>query len=76
MKQEGVSLGKSFLPLLIQMPLFIAVTVALRHFGNEAELIEGFTSGGTLWFPELHKRDPYFVLPVIQSAFGILAIRV
>lgn len=50
-----------FLPLLIQMPVFIALYYTIKHF----ELLESFRSGGLLWFKDLTVADPYYALPVL-----------
>ena len=42
----------------------------------QADLVEGFSTGGWLWFQELHKPDPYFILPVVQGVFGVASIHV
>ena len=59
----------SCLPLLIQMPIFIAMFYVIRGFG---ETHESFTSGGVLWFKDLSVQDPYYLLPVL-SAVTMLA---
>lgn len=59
----------SCLPLLIQMPIFIAIYVVVRSFG---ETHESFTSGGLLWFQDLSVQDPLYILPII-SAVTMLA---
>lgn len=59
----------SCFPLLIQMPIFIAMFYVIRSFGTTHE---SFTSGGLLWFQDLSVHDPYYVLPII-SALTMLA---
>jgi YidC/Oxa1 family membrane protein insertase len=48
------------LPLLVQLPIFIALYYTIRKF----DTLESFTSGGLLWFEDLTVADPYFILPV------------
>ena len=59
----------SCFPLLIQMPIFIAIYVVVRNFG---ETHESFKTGGLLWFQDLSVQDPLYILPVI-SAVTMLA---
>src|SRR5918997_3388896 len=57
------------LPLLVQMPIFIAIFYVIRGFG---ETHPSFNTGGILWFQDLSAMDPYYVLPVL-SAVTMLA---
>lgn len=50
-----------FLPILIQMPVFITLYYTIKHF----ETLESFRSGGLLWFKDLTAADPYYALPVL-----------
>jgi len=59
----------SCFPLLVQMPIFIAMFYVIRTFGDTHP---SFTSGGILWFQDLSAHDPYYVLPVL-SAVTMLA---
>lgn len=59
----------SCFPLLIQMPIFIAMFYIIRGFGDTHP---SFTSGGILWFQDLSAYDPFYVLPVL-SALTMLA---
>ncbi len=61
-------LGGCF-PILIQMPIFIAMFYVIRSFGDTHP---SFTDGGILWFRDLSAMDPYFVLPIL-SAVTMLA---
>lgn len=54
-----------FVPLLIQMPVFIVMYRVIRV---HEETFPGFASGGLLWFADLTKADPYFVLPVLSAS--------
>jgi YidC/Oxa1 family membrane protein insertase len=51
-----------FLPLLIQMPVFITLYYTVRSFESH---VPGFVHGGLLWFTDLSRSDPYFVLPAL-----------
>src|SRR5918997_5738627 len=57
------------LPLLIQMPIFIAIFYVIRGFG---ETHPSFNTGGILWFQDLSAMDPFYILPVL-SAVTMLA---
>ena len=59
----------SCFPLLIQMPIFIAMFYVIRGFGDTHP---SFTSGGILWFQDLSAYDPFYILPVL-SALTMLA---
>ena len=59
----------SCLPLLVQMPIFIAMFYVIQSFGDAHPT---FTSGGILWFQNLSVHDPYYILPIL-SAVTMLA---
>ena len=59
----------SCLPLLVQMPIFIAMFYVIRGFANTHE---SFTEGGILWFQDLSVQDPFYILPIL-SAVTMLA---
>lgn len=59
----------SCLPLLVQMPIFIAIFYVIRSFGDAHP---DFMSGGILWFKDLTAADPYYILPIL-SAVTMLA---
>ena len=61
-------LGGCF-PILVQMPVFIAMFYLIRSFGDTHP---SFTNGGLLWFRDLSAMDPYYVLPIL-SAVTMLA---
>jgi YidC/Oxa1 family membrane protein insertase len=61
-------LGGCF-PLLIQLPIFIAMFYVIRDFG---ETHPSFNTGGVLWFQNLSEMDPFYILPVL-SAVTMLA---
>lgn len=61
-KQEKVNpLGGCF-PLLVQMPIFLALFYML---GNSVELRH---APFALWIQDLSARDPYYILPLIMGA--------
>ncbi len=61
-------LGGCF-PLLVQMPIFVAMFYIIRSFGDTHE---SFMSGGMLWFRDLSAAAPFYILPIL-SAVTMLA---
>ena len=64
-REHKVNPLAGFFPLLIQMPIFIVMYRVIRV---HEETFPGFASGGLLWFADLTKADPYFVLPVLSAS--------
>ena len=48
------------LPLVVQLPIFIALYYTIKQFDK----LESFANGGLFWFKDLTVADPYFILPV------------
>ena len=69
-KERRMNPLAGFLPLLIQIPVFITMYRVIRHF---EETLHGFDSGGLLWFKNLTAADPYFILPVVSASIMLLA---
>jgi YidC/Oxa1 family membrane protein insertase len=63
LKERGMNPLGGCLPMLIQMPIYIALYSML---GNSVEL---YRSSFVLWIQDLTAADPYFVMPV---ATGVL----
>ncbi len=61
-KKEGVNPLGGCLPILIQMPVFIALYWVLM------ESVELRQSPFFLWITDLSLRDPYFILPILMGA--------
>lgn len=61
-KKEKVNPMSSCLPMLLQIPVFIALYWALL------ESVEMRQAPFMLWIHDLSARDPYFVLPVLMGA--------
>ena len=61
-KRRGVSPMSGCLPLLIQMPIIIALFQALRDFQYSD------VGAGLLWIPHLKNPDPYYVIPLLVAA--------
>ena len=64
-KEHGVNPYASFVPLLIQFPILMALYGALTRV---PELREGIF----LWV-DLGQKDPYFILPILAAAFTFLS---
>jgi YidC/Oxa1 family membrane protein insertase len=60
-KEYGVSPYAAMWPLLIQMPVLIALFQALTR-------VEALREGHFLWM-DIAKPDPYFLLPILAAAF-------
>lgn len=58
------------LPVLVQLPVFITMYQVVR---SHEESFPSFASGGLLWFTNLTRPDPYFVLPVLSASLLIAA---
>ncbi len=65
-KKHGVNPLGGCLPVLIQMPIYIALYSML---GNSVEL---YRSGFLGWIKDLTAADPYYVLPVLTGALMFL----
>jgi YidC/Oxa1 family membrane protein insertase len=68
-KTEKVNPLGGCLPILVQIPIFIALYWVLL------ESVELRQAPFILWIDNLTARDPYFVLPVLNAAFMILTQR-
>jgi YidC/Oxa1 family membrane protein insertase len=69
-KERRVNPLAGFLPVLVQLPVFIAMYQVVR---SHEETFPSFASGGLLWFTDLTKADPYFVLPVLSASILLAA---
>lgn len=74
MQKNGLKMRYVFLPMLVQVPIFISVFRALRTFASEAHLVPGFANGGTAWFPALHLPDPTGIIPITGVALAVGSI--
>jgi YidC/Oxa1 family membrane protein insertase len=54
-----------FVPLLVQIPVFITMYRVIRI---HEETFSSFASGVLLWFTDLTRADPYFILPVLSAS--------
>ncbi len=68
-KEEKVNPLGGCLPILVQIPIFIALYWVLL------ESVELRQAPFILWIDNLSVRDPYFVLPLLNAAFMIMTQR-
>jgi len=69
-KERRVNPLAGFLPVLVQVPVFITMYQVIR---SHEETFPSFASGGLLWFTDLTKADPYFILPVLSASILVAA---
>ena len=72
-RERKVNPLAGFVPLLIQMPIFIVMYRVIRV---HEETFPGFARGGLLWFADLTVADPYFVLPVLSASLMMASGRI
>ena len=65
-KREGVNPAAGCLPILVQMPFFLAFYWVL------VESVEMRQAPFMLWITDLSARDPFFILPLIMGAAMLL----
>jgi YidC/Oxa1 family membrane protein insertase len=69
-RERRVNPLTGFLPVLVQVPVFITMYQVVR---SHEESFPSFASGGLLWFTDLTRADPYFVLPVLSASILLAA---
>lgn len=69
-RERKVNPMAGFLPLLVQIPVFITMYHVIRHF---EETLQSFSSGGLFWFMDLTRSDPYFILPVLSASILLVS---
>jgi YidC/Oxa1 family membrane protein insertase len=72
-KERRVNPLAGFLPVLVQIPVFVTMYQVIR---NHEETFPSFASGGLLWFIDLTRADPYFILPVLSASILFTAGRI
>lgn len=72
-RENGVNPAAGFLPLLVQMPVFITMYHVIR---DHNESLPSFAHGGMLWFTDLTRADPYLVLPVLSAGLMLAAMEI
>ena len=69
-RERRVNPLAGFLPILVQMPVFITMYQVVR---SHEESFPSFASGGLLWFTDLTRADPYFILPLLSASILLAA---
>ena len=72
-KERRINPLAGFLPVLVQVPIFITMYQVIR---SHEETFPSFASGGLLWFTDLTRADPYFILPVLSASVLVVAGRI
>ena len=72
-REQGVNPLAGFVPLLVQMPVFVTMYHVIR---DHNESFPSFAHGGMLWFADLTRPDPYLLLPVLSAALMLAAMEV
>ncbi|KAI8976532.1 60Kd inner membrane protein-domain-containing protein [Pilobolus umbonatus] len=81
--EYGCSRWKLLLLPWIQIPLFVSMSLTLRHmtafplpyFGQTSSLpVEGLSEGGLSWFTDLTVTDPTMILPVLIGTGNLLNV--
>ncbi|MEG0371407.1 MAG: YidC/Oxa1 family membrane protein insertase [Clostridium sp.] len=67
-KELGVNPMKGCLPLLAQMPIFIAMFTVISSYQ--------FTGSSFLWIPDISKPDPFYILAVLTGVVQFLSVKV
>ncbi len=70
-KEHGANPMSGCLPLLIQMPIIIALFTVFR----ELQGIENVGFVLTPWIKSLAVPDPYFILPVVSAALTFISMK-
>jgi len=65
-KKHGMPGLGGCLPLLLQIPVFIALSNLLRSS------IEMYRAPFVWWITDLSAKDPYYILPILMSASMLL----
>lgn len=73
-KHHNVGPLSMFPIILVQAPIFLSVFHGLK--GMASLPVEGWKTGGTLWFTDLSVCDPFFCLPVIACVTFLANIEV
>lgn len=69
--QHGVNPMAGCLPMLLQIPIFLALYRAIDHLarGNGGGNASEYWAEGFLWLHSLNDADPYKILPILAGVF-------
>ena len=59
-KESGVNPLSGCLPIIVQMPILIAIFWAIKDYTYDFDKT-------FLWLPELNAPDPYYILPILSA---------
>jgi YidC/Oxa1 family membrane protein insertase len=68
-RQEGVNPAGGCLPILVQLPIFLA------FYNMLSTAVELKWAPWALWIKDLAEQDPYFVLPIVMGATQLIQQR-
>jgi YidC/Oxa1 family membrane protein insertase len=72
-KEEGASPLSGCLPLLIQMPILIAIYQVFQV----KDIFAGSASAAAfLWIADISKADPYFILPIVSGLSQFVSTKI
>ena len=64
-KEHGINPLGGCLPILLQLPIFIALFMALTSPAFKAALAAAPHAAAFLWIPDISFKDPSYVMPVL-----------
>ncbi|MGH2534306.1 MAG: YidC/Oxa1 family membrane protein insertase [Thermomicrobiales bacterium] len=67
--QHGVNPMAGCLPMLLQIPIFLALYNAINHLSGGNGGASEFWAEGFLWLDSLDEADPYKILPILAGVF-------
>ncbi len=75
---HSASLTKTFLPVLVNIPLLITTMVGIQCLIVSKGHLIGMSEGGALWFVDLTTNDATLVLPVsvVMLSYLSMVIRI
>ena len=64
-KEHGINPLGGCLPILLQLPIFIALFMALTSASFKAALAAAPQAAAFLWIPDISYKDPLYIMPVL-----------
>jgi len=64
-KEHGVNPLGGCLPMLLQIPVFIALFMALTSQEFKAAVIASGSASAFLWIKDITLKDPYYIMPLL-----------
>jgi 60Kd inner membrane protein len=75
MRDHKVNPLRMLVAPLLNLPLSLFYFWALQSLCADAEKVEGFANGGTLWFEQLGAPDPYGLIPLASTVLTLSSIQ-